>query len=238
MTGAVDERRRRRAAAAVEHRPGGRLGALDVGLVERVDPDQPAGDGGGVLPQQHLGAERGVDRHAVRRRPAGPCRTRSRARPCASTSSGVLGSKFGASRPSTTTGRMPLPSLPVDSATSCSAQSPKPGYGAPASAMHQLVDAGQVGDAEQGPEPQPGVVDRVGLEGRADRLGLVEQPGDVGAGQPARHQPERGERGVPAADRRVGEEDAVARAAGRLLQRRARVGDDDDPLGGVDAGVA
>ena len=34
------------------------LGALDVGLVERVDADDPAGDGGGVLPQQQLGAQR------------------------------------------------------------------------------------------------------------------------------------------------------------------------------------
>ena len=61
---------------------------------------------------------------------------------------------------------------------------------------------------------------------------------DVGAGQPARHQPERGQRGVAAADVGVGVEDAVAGLAGRLVQRAAGVGDDDDPRGRVDAGVA
>ena len=87
------------------------------------------------------------------------------------------------------------------------------------------------------PRRRPGVVDRVGLEGGPDGLGLVEQPGDVGAGQPAGHQPEGGERGVAAADGRVGQEHPVAGLARRLLQRRAGVGDDDDPLGRVDAGV-
>ena len=131
-----------------------------------------------------------------------------------------------------------MPSLPVDSAISCSAQSPKPAIRRAGVGQHQLVDAGRVGDAEQRAEPQARVVDVVRLEARADRPGLVEQPGDVGAGQPAGHQPEGGERGVAAADVGVGEEDAVARLARRLLQRRAGVGDHDDARGRLDAGVA
>ena len=104
-------------------------------------------------------------------------------------------------------------------------------------AQHELVDAGQVGHADQGAQAQAGVVDGVLLEVAADRLGLGQQRADVGAGQPARHQAEGGQRGEPAADGRVGAEDAVARLGGRLVERRARVGDDDDPLAGVDAGV-
>ena len=56
-------------------------------------------------------------------------RTSSKSQPgpkLASTSSGVLGEKLGAVGDSTITGSTPLPSLPVDSAISCSAQSPKP----------------------------------------------------------------------------------------------------------------
>ncbi len=74
-----------------------------------------------------------------------------------STSSGLLGWKFGASRPSTTTGRMPLPSLPVDSATSCSAQSPKPGYGAPASAMTSLSTPARLATPSRAPSRRPGL---------------------------------------------------------------------------------
>ncbi len=46
--------------------------------------------------------------------------------------------KPGAVVDSTTTGSRPLPSLPVDSATSCSAQSPKPTMPEPASASASL----------------------------------------------------------------------------------------------------
>ena len=44
----------------------------------------------------------------------------------------------GASVPSTTTGRIPVPFLPVDSATSCSTQSPNPAYAAPPDARTSL----------------------------------------------------------------------------------------------------
>jgi hypothetical protein len=78
---------------------------------------QPAGHGGGVLPGQELRAERAA--HGAR----GP----SGASPSATTS-GVAG-RLGARgvRRLDDHGQQPLPCLPVDSATSCSAQSPKPG---------------------------------------------------------------------------------------------------------------
>ena len=56
--------------------------------------------------------------------------------------------------------------------------------------------------------------------------------------RPRGHQPERGQRRVAAADVGVGVEDAVAGGAGGLVERGAGVGDDDDALGRVDAGVA
>ena len=155
-----------------------------------------------------------------------------------STSSGVLGSKLGASRTGTTTGRMPWPSLPVDSAISCSAQSPKPGMPEPLSARTTLSTPCRVGHPEQGAQAQAGIVGVVGLESRLDRLGLVEQPTDVGAGEPARHQPERGQRGVAAADVGVGVEDAVAGLGRRLVEGGAGVGDDDDVGGRLEVGVA
>ena len=46
----------------VEQAAGGRLGALDVRLVERVDPEHAARDRGRDLPRQHLRAERARDR--------------------------------------------------------------------------------------------------------------------------------------------------------------------------------
>ena len=50
-------RGRDRPGACTEEITGGCLGALDVGLVERVDPDQPARNGDGRLPEQHGAAE-------------------------------------------------------------------------------------------------------------------------------------------------------------------------------------
>ena len=103
--------------------------------------------------------------------------------------------------------------------------------------QHQLVDAGQVGDTQQGTEPQPGVVGVVGLESRADRSGLVEEPRDVDAGESARHEPERGQRRVATAHVGVGAEDPVAGIGRGLVEGRGRVGHDHDPLARVDPGV-
>ena len=49
------------ADSLVQQRASGLLGALDVGLVERVDAEEASGGGGGDLPQQQLGAERAAD---------------------------------------------------------------------------------------------------------------------------------------------------------------------------------
>ncbi len=68
--------------------------------------------------------------------------------------------------------------------------------------------------------------------------GLVEQLVDRYAGQSGRDQPERAQCAVAAADVRIGEEHLVARVLSGLLQRRAGVGDDHDPLRGVEPGVA
>ena len=80
------------------------LRRLHVGLVERVDPEDRAGDRGRELPAEELLAE------LVRRRRRAPPAPGGRGRPAA--------------RPAP--GTRPLPCLPVDSASSCSAQRPKP----------------------------------------------------------------------------------------------------------------
>ena len=79
------------------------LRRLHVGLVERVDLEEDAGDGDGELPAEELAAER------VRIGDLRPAACRS----------GPSGDSPGA-------GTRPLPCLPVDSAISCSAQRPKP----------------------------------------------------------------------------------------------------------------
>ena len=156
----------------------------------------------------------------------------------ASTSSGVLGSKLGASRDSTTTGRMPLPSLPVDSAISCSAQSPKPGNAEPALASTTLSTPARLAAPSRPPSRSPG------LSGSsASRTGRISSASSSSApmsapASPLGHQAERRERGVAAADVGVGHVDAVAGLARGLLQRRAGVGDHHDPLGRLDPGVA
>ena len=204
MTGAVGERRRR--AGRRRRRACSRaacLGALDVGLVERVDADDPAGDGGGVLPQQQLRAQRGVDAER-------PTRTLVRtssnsARRGRSVTEHLVGRARGEVRArratSTTTGRMPLPSLPVDSAISCSAQSPKPAY---AGARRRPAPACR--RRPGWPRPSRAPSRRPGLSTEsASRSGRIasassSSAADVGAGQPARHQAEGGQRGVAAAD--------------------------------------
>ena len=88
---------------------------------------------------------------------------------------------------------------------------------------HELVDAVPVGDAQGNAEPERRVVAAVVGDARLHGLGIVEQLVDRRAGQAARHEAERGERGVPTADVRVGAEDPVARLGGFL----SRVGNPD-----------
>ena len=91
--------------------------------------------------------------------------------------------------------------------------------------------------AQRRPEGQ-----RVGrpVEPGPQRRRVVEQRGDVDAGQRARHQPERGQRAVAPADVRVGEHDvAEARLLAGRLQLRAGVGHRDEAAADVvDPGLA
>ena len=112
----------------------------------------------------------------------------------------------------------------------------------------QAHDVGAVGDQAELVAPRRTAGDRRGQDerrvaGAVDRdleqarLRLVEELGDVGAGEAGGDQAEGGERRVAPAHGRVGVEDAVAGGTGRGIQRRARVGDDHDPLGRVDAQI-
>ena len=72
-------------------------------------------------------------------------------------SSALLGEKLAAAGDSTITGRMPLPSLPVDSAISCSAQSPKPAYGASALHSTSLSTPARLATPRSAPSRRPGL---------------------------------------------------------------------------------
>ena len=137
---------------------------------------------------------------------------------------------------STATGSTPVPFLPVLSAISCSAQSGKPTMSEPSAVMIALSRPSLA--ASTAPSHSAGLSVESACSCRR-RLGrLVEQLGDVRAGQPGRHQAERGQRAVPPADVRVGQERlAVALVRRQLLERRTRVGHDDDPRRRVDPGV-
>ena len=91
---------------------------------------------------------------------------------------------------------------------------------------------------DRGREHEGGVALVVDRDFEQGGLGFIEQLGDVDARQSRRHEAERRQRGVSAADGGVGCEDAVARLTGGGLQRRAGVGHDDDPVGGIDAEIA
>ena len=108
-----------------------------------------------------------------------------------------------------------MPSLPVDSATSCSTQSAKPTMWVPSATMPSLSRRGLVAGDRARPARAPGLSALSIASSSSDGLGLVEQLGDVDAGEPGRHQAEGGQRRVAAADVRVGVEHAVtgARAA-------------------------
>ena len=136
----------------------------------------------------------------------------------------------GESVPSTTTGRTPVPSLPVLSAMSCSAQAGKPVDAGALVDQDQLV-AQRLGPGHRRAEAEARVRLVVGGQQVGDRLGLVEQALDVDTGQRAGHQAEGGQRGVATADVGVGVDDAVPGRSALLLQRAARVGHDDDAVG-------
>ena len=93
------------------------------------------------------------------------------------------------------------------------------------------------GSRDGGGEDQRGVARVVDRHLEQGRVGLVEDLRHVDAGEARGHEAERGERRIAAAHVRVGVEHAVARLARRDVERRARIGDDHDVRGGVDAEV-
>ena len=136
-----------------------------------------------------------------------------------------------------TTGRTPVPSLPVDSAMSCSAQSAKPTMPEPSSAMTILLRSGLV-PPRAVPRARPMLSGGVLVEDLGCFFGLIQESLDVHSGQAAGDQAERGQCREAAADVGVGVEDrTVAGLAGRLVQRRTGIRDDDDAALGIDAGI-
>ena len=228
----VDRRlvgRGRRIAASGEDAAGQLLGGLDVGLVERVDAQNDPGHGGGELPEEHLGAQirRLLDGEAHRRPRQRPVVTVAQHRRTASTPGS------GASAPSPTTGRMPTPCLPVDSAISCSIHRPK--RGEPFVDEEGQVVASVLGrDRHQRSELAAEVLGhrRVGAQDGGRLVGGLEQVGAVEAHQGRRNQAERRQGRVPPADLGDTVRDVTEPAvAGQLLERGAGVGDDDEVRG-------
>ena len=247
LEAAAAHRRRLGRQAAVALVGGGQrlrldLARLDVRLIERVQAHHVRRDGGGDLPAEELLADgRAVARRrsarprrrplrAPRRRhpaprrapsPAAGRRTRDRRRSAPA---------LGGARLSRSTGTMAWPFLPVDSATSCSSQAPSPSM--PGEAIErQLVAAGERGRAEQQPERDARDCVAAGADRMASTIarGLVEERRDVEAHHRGRHQAERRQRGVAAADRRLAVDDVpVARRLGLAFELRARVGDRDE----------
>ena len=222
-------------ATALEHVASRLLGALDVGLVERVDPDEPSGDDGGVLPQQHLRAERRVDGHA----PAGG-RQRVHVYAGADRDQHLVTRAGGEVR--RVQGRYDdrQDALAV-LARRLGDQLLRPVTEARDAgvlvAEDDLVDPVLLATPSSPPSRSPGLsASSDSSRGWID-VGLVEQPADVGTGEPARHQPERGQRRVATTDVGVGVEDAVARLGGGLVERRAGVGHDDDVRRRLEVGV-
>ncbi len=187
---AVGEPRRRLLAAAVEHVARGLLGALDVRLVERVDADAPGRPPPWRTPTAAAALRAGAST-VKPHRDAGVTRSNTTSGPTvASTQSGVLGSKLGESSDGTTTGRMPWPFLPVDSAISCSAQSPKPGYGDPASPMTTLSTPWAFAAPSSAPIRSAGLSGESASSAGRMRRGGVEQLGRRSL-RPARSAPGR-----------------------------------------------
>ena len=129
-----------------------------------------------------------------------------------------------------------MPSLPVLSAMSCSAQSGRPHDARAVVDEDQLV-AQRVGARHGRAEPQCRVGVVVGAQDVGDRLRVVEEGLDVGPGEPRGDQAEGCQGGVAPADVGVGVDDAVAGLARLPVERAAGVGHDDDAGRRVDAGL-
>ena len=121
-------------------------------------------------------------------------------------------------------GRIPRPCLPVDSATSCSAQSPNAVSGG--STTNVSLSRPRLASSPSAAPSHSPELPACSWQFSAATWPPSSTVRDVDAGQRRRHDAERRERRVPAADLGVaGEHVAEALALGQLLQRRARVGD-------------
>src|SRR5918996_1509073 len=177
------------------------LGLLDVGLVERVDLEDGAGDGGRELPAVELRGEAVlVDAELGRLAIAAPGRVLGRWNEALALLPGGLGEEL--LEPESEAGRV----LEDD-----------------------LVATFQPSAPEAEPELDARVVAAPAPLGHGHRLG--EQRPDVGAHERRRHHPEDGQRRVPAPDRRLAVEDgAKAALARQALELGARIGDRDAGL--------
>jgi hypothetical protein len=93
---------------------------------------------------------------------------------------------------------------------------------------------GQTGRDRRG-ETRGGILGGVAREGLAHVLRVRDQCAQIGSGEAGGHEPERGEGGETAPHVRIRVEHPPIRRAGLAVERRARIGDDHDALGGVDA---
>ena len=99
-----------------------------------------------------------------------------------------------------------------------------------------LVAAFEAGEPHRQPELHARVFMRrhVGAAGAHHRKRMRDQAANVDAGGSRRHQSERRQHGVAAADRGIAVEDAGKALLGRnLLQRRAGIGDGDEAMAGL-----
>ena len=259
---AAPRRRRRRSSGsscvgfvAGEHAVGGVLGLLHVGLVERVDLKTPAGDRDGELGEQEHAAEvgraRGRDREhgmaGLARAPA-PCaraRRRARGRRAGRRTRGPRRRRPGSPSGSSATGRMPVPCLPVDSATSCSSHSPRPGSVSEMTNV-SLSRPACARRAQRRPQPHAAAAPVRAVRPSSSQSPRS-SPVSQARGAPSssartatpisarRHDAEGGQRAVAPADVRVaGERPPEAVLGGERFQARAGVGDRDEAVALLD----
>jgi hypothetical protein len=203
---------------------GGVLLALgDVGLVERIDAEHLAGDGGGVLPGEELGTQ-GTG-HAEGRAGGGRLAADDGEHH-------VLGTRSGRVRGLQDDRQDPAALLAGGLRDELLGPVAEAGDGRVAVGEAELVPARLGGGAHRQAQLERRVVGRVEVLGQT--LGLVEERAHVRAGQRRGHEAERGEGAVAAADGRVGQEDGAGpHRRGGLRQGRPGVGDDDEARPGL-----
>src|SRR6218665_131064 len=118
---------------------------------------------------------------------------------------------------SRTTGRMPVPSLPVDSAMSCSAQSANPTIGGPLATIPSLS--------------------RWGCESGGGVACIIQQCRNIHTREPGGNKPKSCQGRISTPHIRVSVEDTVARGARGDIERGTGIGDNNDAISRIDASV-